>query len=40
MECKEALKAARSMGKCLHKVFKTVVNDILKELPPLGEYGS
>ena len=28
------------MGKGLHKVFKTVVKEILQDLPPLGEYGS
>ena len=28
------------MGKYLHKVFKTVVKDILQEFPPLGESGS
>ena len=28
------------MGKFLHKVFKTVVKEILQELTPLGEYGS
>ena len=28
------------MGKCLHKVFKTVVKDIFQYLTPLGEYGS
>ena len=28
------------MGKGLHKVFKAVVNDILKALPILGESGS
>ena len=28
------------MGKGLHKVFNTVVKDILQELTPLGEYGS
>ena len=36
--CKGALKATRNMGKVSHKVFKTVVKDILKYLPPLGEY--
>ena len=39
-ECKGALKATRSMGKGLHKVFITVVKDILQELAPLGESGS
>ena len=28
------------MGKVLHKMFKTVLRDILQELPPLGESGS
>ena len=28
------------MGKGLHKVFRTVVKDILQKLTPLGEYGS
>ena len=28
------------MGKCLHKVFGTVVKEIQQELTPLGEYGS
>ena len=28
------------MGKCLHKVFSTVVKDISIELTPLGESGS
>ena len=28
------------MGKGLHKVFKTVVKEILQDLPPLREYGS
>ena len=39
-ECKGALKATRSMGKVLHKVFSTVVKEILQELTPLGESGS
>ena len=30
----------QSMGKGLHKVFKTVVNDISQEFSPLGESGS
>ena len=30
----------RNMSKVLHKMFKTIVKDILKELPPLGESGS
>ena len=28
------------MGKCLHKVFTTVVKEILQYIPPLGESGS
>ena len=28
------------MGKCLHKVFSTVVKEISQELTPLGESGS
>ena len=28
------------MGKVLHKVFSTVVKEILQELIPLGEFGS
>ena len=28
LECKESLKATRSMGKGLHKVFSTVVKEI------------
>ena len=39
-ECKGALKATRSIGKDLHKVFLTVAKEILQELTPLGEYGS
>ena len=39
-EWKGALKATRSMGKCLHKVFSTVVKEISQELTPLGESGS
>ena len=27
------------MVKCLHKVFKTVVKEILQDLPSLGESG-
>ena len=37
---KGALKATRSMGKGLHKVFSTVVKYILQELRALGESGS
>ena len=39
-EWKGAFKATRSMGKVLHKVFSTVVKDILQELTPLGKSGS
>ena len=28
------------MGKCLHKVFKTVAKEISQDFPPLGESGS
>ena len=28
------------MSKGLHKVFKTVVKEILQDFPPLGETGS
>ena len=37
---KGSLKATRSMGKGLHKVFSTIVKDILQELATLGESGS
>ena len=36
---KEALKATRNMGKGLQKVFKTVVKEILQDLPPFVESG-
>ena len=36
LERKWALKATQSTGKGLHKVFSTVVNEILQELAPLG----
>ena len=39
-EWKGALKSMRSMGRGLHKVFKTVVKEVLQELTPLGESGS
>ena len=39
-EWKGALKATRSMGKGLHKVFSTVLKEISQELAPLGESGS
>ena len=38
-ECKRAIKATRSMGKGLHKVFSTVEKEISKELTALGESG-
>ena len=38
-EWKGALKATRRMGKGLHKVFSTVVEEISQELTPLGESG-
>ena len=37
---KGALKATRSMGKVLHKVFSTVLKEVSQELTPLGESGS
>ena len=39
-EQKGALKSTRSMGKCLHKVFSTVVKEISRDLTPLGESGT
>ena len=33
---KGALQSTRNIGKVLHKVFKTVVKQILQEFPPLG----
>ena len=39
-ECKGQLKATQNIGKCSHKVFKTVVREILQDLPPLGKSGS
>ena len=39
-EWKGELKATQSMGKGLHKVFKTVVKYISQDFPPLGESGS
>ena len=38
-EWKGALKATRSMGKVLHKVFSTAVKNISQELTPLIESG-
>ena len=40
LEWKGALQDTRSMGKGLHKVFSTVIKEILQELTPLGESGS
>ena len=37
LKWKGALKSTRNMGKGLHKVFKTVIEDISQDLPPLGE---
>ena len=39
-EWKGALKATRSMGKVLHKVFSTVVKEIFQKLTALRESGS
>ena len=39
-EWKGALKNTQSTGKVLHKVFSTVVKEILQELTALGESGS
>ena len=38
-EWKVALLSTRNMGKGLQKVFKTVVKEILQNLPPLGKSG-
>ena len=40
LERKGALKDTQNTGKGLHKVFKTVVKEILQDLPSLGESGS
>ena len=37
---KGSLKATRNMGKVLHKVFSTIVKEILQELATLVESGS
>ena len=37
---KGALRATHNMGKCLHKVFRTIVSEILQELNNFGESGS
>ena len=39
-EWKGALKATQNMVKVLHKVFMTVVKEILQDLSPLEESGS
>ena len=39
-EWKGALKSTQTMGKDLHRVFKTVVKDISQELPTLEQSGS
>ena len=39
-EWKGALKVTRSIGKGFHKVFSTVLKEILQELTPLVKYGS
>ena len=39
-EWKGRLKTMQNIGKGLHKLFKTVVKEILQDLPPLGESGS
>ena len=39
-ECKGALLSTQNMRKFVQKVFKSVVNDILQDLPTLGESGS
>ena len=40
LKWKGALKATQNMDKGLHKVFKTVVREILEDLPPLRYSGS
>ena len=40
LEWKGLLKATQIMGKGLHKVFKTLIKQILHELTPLEESGS
>ena len=39
-EWKGALKATHKMGKCLHRVFSTIVSEISQELTNFGETGS
>ena len=38
-EWKGVLNDTQNMGKVLHKVFKTVVREILQDFPNLGESG-
>ena len=40
LQWKGALKATRSMGKGLHKVFSTIVKDIFQEFATVGESDS
>ena len=35
-----SVKTTRNLGKGLHKLFKTVAQEISQDLPPLGESGS
>ena len=39
-ECKVWFTATQKMAKVTHKVFKTIVKEILQDLQPLGESGS
>ena len=39
-EWKGELKATRNIGKCLHKIFSTIIKQISQELTNLGESGS
>ena len=39
-EWKGALRATHNMGKGLHRVFSTIVSEILQELTNFGETGS
>ena len=39
-QCKEALRATHKMGKGLHRVFSTIVSEILQEWTNFGETGS
>ena len=40
LEWKGALRATHKMGKGLHRVFSTIVKDVLQELTNFGESGS